>query len=586
VIAEMKEKIRLLERERDAALEQARKALETDISRCRLAEQALRESEERFRGTFENAAEGIAHIGFDNRFLRVNQRLCTITGYSREELMAKTFSEITHPEDRAGDFPMVERLRRGEIDFFTREKRYLRKDDSIIWVQVTASLQRSETGAPLYYISLVEDISSRKKAEQALRDSEERLELAMGSVAGGFWHLEMDPDHPSHVPDLLYLSPQLKATIGYADEEFPDSLAAWRDRMHPADLRVAEETARKYLQGQFPIYETEYRIRHRDGSWRWIFCRGRLLRDGRDRPLRWAGIDFDITPHKLHEEQLRRAKDKAEAANRAKSEILDNMSHEIRTPVTVTVGAIEIVQEMGLTPPQRRLLGMAVQSAHRLLELIDDLLDMSRIEADRMELHDRAFDLRSCVQQVTVRFAEQARDKGLRLEVEIAPDVPSEIIGDPDRLEQVLVNLIGNAVKFTRRGRINVIVGTDNRFLHFAVRDTGIGIPRDKQDRLFRSFSQVDSSLTRRYGGTGLGLAISRGLVELMGGEIGVESTEGKGSVFSFTVPVQPAVDCAPFPTERLPHSKAVKPGRVLLAEDGHAPALRLPPSCCSLKSR
>jgi PAS domain S-box-containing protein len=278
----------------------------------------------------------------------------------------------------------------------------------------------------------------------------------------------------------------------------------------------------------------------------------------------------DITGRKQAEEKLKKAQAAAEEANRAKSEFLANMSHEIRTPMTVFMAAIEHLLQIDRSPERRHLLGMADQSAKRLRNLIDDILDFSRIEARKLDLEEEAFDLRACIREAVEMFALPAREKGLRLATEVAPEIPKQVLGDPHKLGQVLVNLVGNAVKFTHAGEIRVTVQLRNHLLEFAVIDSGIGIPEEKHGLLFQSFSQIDSSFTRQFGGTGLGLAISKGLVDLMGGEISIQSPEGGGSAFIFTIPLKKAGQLSAVSVEALSEKPAFETSatRILLAED------------------
>ncbi|MFO7982039.1 MAG: ATP-binding protein [Desulfuromonadales bacterium] len=240
-----------------------------------------------------------------------------------------------------------------------------------------------------------------------------------------------------------------------------------------------------------------------------------------------------------HLEMLQSSRDAAEEANRAKSEFLANMSHEIRTPMTAFMAAIDHLRDIDTDSQRLRVLDMADQSAQRLRTLIDDILDFSRIEARRVDLKEAPFELRSWIDDIMKMFTLSAQEKNLRLETEVAPDAPAIVVGDPDRLGQVLINLLGNAVKFTHEGEIRLRVDPRGPLLNFSVSDTGIGIPGDKRELLFESFNQVDSSFSRHYSGTGLGLAISKGLIEIMGGEITLRSREGEGSVFTFTVPLK-----------------------------------------------
>ena len=304
-----------------------------------------------------------------------------------------------------------------------------------------------------------------------------------------------------------------------------------------ADLLAAQQLRGKLLH---PPYRIRYdqRVYTRDG-WRWISWEDYAIRDDKGQVREIQSIGRDVTDRKLAEENLKTARDEAQAANRAKSSFLATMSHEIRTPMNGIIGMTNLLLDSELTPEQQDYALAVRDSGEALMALINDILDYSKIEAGRLELERRPFDLASTVERACELLAPRAHDRGIEIGTYIEPGVPREMLGDPGRLRQVILNLAGNAIKFTETGGVEVNVSLTSRtdshaVLLFEVTDTGIGIPKAAQDALFEEFTQVDSSTTRRYGGTGLGLAISQRIVQHMNGEIGVESDEGEGSAFWF----------------------------------------------------
>jgi PAS domain S-box-containing protein len=377
------------------------------------------------------------------------------------------------------------------------------------------------------------EILERVRAEDGLKRSEQRLALVFqGSNDGLFdWNIETNE---------VFFSPRWKEMLGYTDGV--ENNSEWLASLyHPEDRDTAENLMKDYLERRVPSYSAEYRLRCKDGSYKWVLSRGQAIWGSHDEAIRLAGSQADITERKLNEAELISAKEQADSANLAKSEFLANMSHEIRTPMNGILGMTELVLDTALTDEQREHLGLVRLSAESLLLIVNDVLDFSKIEARKMELDLIPFDLRESLGETMMALSFRAHQKGLELVYEVQPEVPEALLGDPGRIRQILVNLVGNAIKFTEHGEVFVRVdeqsqGSTTTELHFAVKDTGVGIPVEKQGKIFDAFSQADGSMTRKYGGTGLGLTICVRLVEMMGGRVWLESQPGQGSTFHFTV--------------------------------------------------
>jgi PAS domain S-box-containing protein len=680
----------------------------------------LRESEERFRHTFEQAAVGMVHLAPDGKFIRVNRKFHEITGYASGELSVLTFRDITHPRDRAVDTRAAKRLLAGELSDFMREKRCIHKTGRTIWVRITMSLVRDDEGAPAYFITVVEDITSRKLAELELKRMSFAMEVAEDGIvwmhpdgrfayankAGARMHgygpdelmgktiFDISPgltrqawderwkqlrrrgwllyestskerngatfpvevranhfvykraefyvsfardisDRKEHIRRIVRESTVNKAIAGVAaalispdstlkslsaamfdcartvtgsahgyvstiDQDSGDLIAhTMTDIMEGGACRMGHTTT------AFPRTATGY-----PGLWGYAlntaepfftnspgehpssrglpgghvpleaFLTAPAVYDGEvvgQIALANPGRDYvreDVLNVKLladlfatavnafrTRERLALATRAAEQASLAKSEFLASMSHEIRTPLNAIQGIAHLLGETPLSALQRDYLDKMESASMGLLALVNDILDFSKIEAGALILEEKPFCLPELMDGLCAIFCQKAAEKGLDFWIDVDPDVPSLLVGDPLRLSQVLINLVGNAIKFTSAGEVTALArlaasGPGVVEVTFTVSDTGIGIEPEQAASLFEPFTQADASITRVFGGTGLGLSISKRLAELMGSEIAVSSRPGSGSAFSLTARFETA---SPFQCQFSPHELAGK---------------------------
>ncbi|MBF2053188.1 MAG: PAS domain S-box protein [Candidatus Sericytochromatia bacterium] len=556
-------------------------------------EAALAYSESMFRNVFQSASVGIAIINPDGGLARVNDAFCQMLSYRAEELIHKEIYTLCHPQDEDTHRQRLNLVLSKQLLQFRTENRYLSKNGETVWVHFSASLIRSQHGEPLWIIGIAENITERKRAEEKSLRSERLLKMAGSMARIGGWEMDV------HGLQSVWTDEMFKI-YGIDNSRVPESLSEWLAPYPQAAREQLERALSVLMQNQEP-FELELPFYQRNGQLLWVHLRGRARMEGR-KVSGFYGAIQDITEHKRIESELRElnarleqrvsertqelktslaeletAKIAAEAANLAKSEFLANMSHEIRTPMNVILGFTELLQEALQDPRWLEYLAAIRSAGHTLLDLINDILDLSKIEAGKMLIEHSPVHLPDIFQEIQSIFGPKIRQKNLSFDCELPADLPGVVMLDETRLRQVLFNLIGNAVKFTDTGHIRLGVTTEALpqnpgliQLEIQVEDTGIGIPSEDQTRIFESFQQREGQSNRKYGGTGLGLSITRRLVEMMNGSLGLESEVGRGSVFTVRlnqVMVTQALPLEPTHTET-PAAVHFAPAKVLIVDD------------------
>lgn len=545
----------------------------------------LRKAESKYRSIFENAVEGIFQTSPTGQFISVNPALAGILGYDSPKDLTDHISDIgsqlyVDPEERKQFLQLVKNHAKG----FRFETECFRRDGSKKWVSVNARPAYDETGELAYIEGIIEDITESKTAEEKLKMYRDQLEVLVGERTLELRESErMFATLMSNLPGMAYrclnnrnwtmqfVSKGSFEITGYSPEELIENRdVAYSALIHSGDAETVWNLVQASLRKR-ESFQLIYRINTKSHEEKWVWEAGQGVFGENGELIAIEGFINDVTDRKIAEDELERARDEAEAASQAKSDFLANMSHEIRTPMNAIVGMTYLCLRTDLDSKQRDYLEKIRSSTQALLTIINDILDFSKIEAGRLDMENTEFNLDNVISDLADTVTFGAHEKGLELVFNIGPRVPIELEGDPVRLGQILLNLVGNAIKFTDSGEVQVSVAleaedSNSVLLRFVTSDTGIGMSEDQRVHLFEAFTQADGSMTRRFGGTGLGLAISRKLVELMGGEIAGESDLGMGSVFTFTANF--GIRKAPKRYSHMVVPTELKGMRIMLVED------------------
>jgi two-component system sensor histidine kinase/response regulator len=496
--------------------------------------EALLRSNQELAAVREAALDAIINIDHQGIIAEFNPAAENKFGYRRADAIGRSISELIIPQRSSigadGGVPQYLTMRDGSALGKRIELVALRADGTEFLAELTAIAIQGTT-SPLFTV-YVRNITEQKGAERALRAAEQKYRAIFENATEGIFQSTVQGQY-------LVANPALARIYGYASpEQMIEHVNSLRTQIYVDPTRQFQFA--KAIARDPGVTQFESQVYRKDGEVIWISETARGVRDANGTLLYYEGTVIDITLSKRSEAEREEAKAAAEAGSRAKSEFLANMSHEIRTPMNGVIGMTELLLDTQLDASQRDYAETIRDSGASLLTLINDILDFSKVEAGKLELEQLDMDLRDTFEDVARLLSIQAHAKGLEVTVQIDPNLPDFVMGDAGRVRQILLNLAGNAVKFTKQGEVALEIKVLETDVHGTrvrceVRDTGIGIPADRLKGLFTPFMQVDTSTTRRFGGTGLGLSIVRRLVELMGGETGVESVEGAGSTFWFT---------------------------------------------------
>ena len=549
-----------------------------DVTARKRAEASLSRSENRYRLLHENAGLGIGHFTADGTIISFNKIAAALMGGKPQDFEGKKMSELYSENDAAVYMKRIQKscdssqsqeyvdcvgLPTGKKYFLSTYTRIKSEDEQVMGVQI---ISQDITELKNTQIALTE---AKKKVEA----SEERLNLVIKASNDAPWDWDL-------VTNELIYSPQWWAQLGYEPNELKDDADLWEKLLHPACQSKVDEVYRGALEHQKESYALEFRLKHKDGHYVPILTKGYITYDNEGKAVRVTGTNVDLTERKKAEQDLIAAKEKAEESDRLKSAFLANMSHEIRTPMNGIMGFADLLKEPNLTgEQQQKFISIIQKSGERMLRIINDIIDISKIEAGLVKVHRQPSNINEQIEYIYTFFKPEAAAKGLVLSFQNAlPSQESIINTDREKVFAILTNLVKNAIKYTEKGAIEI--GYDRMkeegspYLKFYIKDTGIGVPEDRREAIFERFIQADIGDTMARQGAGLGLAITRSFVEMLGGQIWLESEVGQGSIFYFTLPYQQlAQEQTPQPDEtdaaaELPDASHIKPIKILVVED------------------
>ncbi|MGR3811934.1 PAS domain S-box protein [Jiulongibacter sp. NS-SX5] len=512
---------------------------------------------------------GIVFVNDEVKIVWSNEGFKTMTGYSEEEITkGNPYELLVGPKTKKEDvFSGLEAFKKRES--ISKDVVIYKKNGEPFWIRLKGQNLSSDNKISSYFF-MIEDISDEKEVQDRLKEYDEKLRNALNSVGDNYW------EHDFSTDKTVFLSPG-EEFLGFAPDEISEDKADfWWSRVHPEDYKILESLDSEYKSKKRTRHNREYRIIRKDGSIQWVIDRGVVLDfDENGNPLKIIGTHIDITEQKKMEEELLIAKEQAESSTRAKEMFLANMSHEIRTPMNAILGMANQMGKTPLTENQKFYLSTINSATENLLVIINDILDLSKIDAGELSIEKIGFEPSKVIGKVMQVMSFKAEEKGLSFTNSICdPLISKVLIGDPYRMNQILLNLTSNAIKFTEKGTVDIQCHVledqpKSQVLECRVVDTGVGMSKEFSENLFQKFKQEDDSVTRKFGGTGLGMSIVKELVNLMGGEISVNSSKGKGTEVVFTVTMDKGT-YEDLPQDELKTSNfdVLQDKKILLADD------------------